>query len=121
MNLDGVVDYRDGWLCVRYDDNHFDRPERIQTFWPVRQESRSYVQDLIGSPASYDGHGSYAALIPGTIRMYERLPLLNGGQTQPIATNVEPLPCPKVRKGIPTKYARGQWWKLLKTEGWIPA
>jgi len=33
----------------------------------------------------------------------------------------EPLPCPKVRRGIETRYRDGQWERYLKMEGWVRA
>jgi hypothetical protein len=34
---------------------------------------------------------------------------------------ITPLPCPKVRKGIDTRYRQGAWEKYLKSEGWVKA
>lgn len=35
--------------------------------------------------------------------------------------DAEPIPCPKVRKGIDTRYYCGRWEKYSKREGWIAA
>lgn len=32
-----------------------------------------------------------------------------------------PIPCPKVRKGIETRYRNGNWEKYSKAKGWIRA
>lgn len=34
---------------------------------------------------------------------------------------VDDLPCPKVRKGIETRYRYGKWEKYSKREGWVTA
>lgn len=31
------------------------------------------------------------------------------------------IPCPKVRKGIDTRFSHGVWQKYLKSEGWVKA
>lgn len=42
------------------------------------------------------------------------------GYTTPAFTEEIPLPCPKVRTGIETRYRDGRWQKLLR-DGWVPA
>lgn len=37
------------------------------------------------------------------------------------AQTVTPLSCPKVRKGIETRYRSGVWEKYLKQSGWVRA
>jgi hypothetical protein len=32
-----------------------------------------------------------------------------------------PVPCPKVRKGIETRWHQGAWQKYLQTKGWVAA
>lgn len=34
---------------------------------------------------------------------------------------IEPVACPKVRKGVETRYHFGRWEKFLKADGWIAA
>ncbi len=117
-----IVDYRDGWLCVRYTDTEFFEPIRYSHYWPVRRIPRDEATNIIGKQAVHAGVGAYCAKTddrPGC-GFWVQLPLLNGGQTMPIVTEREPIPCPKVRKGIETRYERGRWEKHLKT-GWTVA
>ena len=48
--------------------------------------------------------------------------LLGGGSAKSISLVEEPLPCPKVRKDIETRWnsSREQWEKLLR-KGWVAA
>jgi len=46
--------------------------------------------------------------------------LKDQGQTKSIDTVIEPILCPKVRKGIETRWHNGRWEKLLKA-GWTTA
>ena len=34
-------------------------------------------------------------------------------------TSAAPLPCPKVRAGVETRYRDGRWQKYLKARGWV--
>lgn len=42
------------------------------------------------------------------------------GNTEAVKVEETPVPCPKVRKGIATRWYRGRWEKLLKS-GWTIA
>ena len=45
------------------------------------------------------------------------------GDQKAMRVDAEPFPCPKVRKGIETRYYYGQWEKYLKSSkrGWVLA
>ncbi len=47
--------------------------------------------------------------------------LKDGGRTKPAFVEETPIPCPKVRAGIETRYMNGGWEKLSKRQGWVPA
>ena len=47
------------------------------------------------------------------------LALPDGGRTIVDHVDITPIECPKVRKGIETRYWNGRWQKYLKSEGWI--
>ena len=61
----------------------------------------------------------WAVRIPSTSPMGSRL-LRIGWNQKPDEFFVEPVPMPKVRKGIETRYRNGRWEKLLK-KGWVAA
>jgi hypothetical protein len=117
-----VIDWRDGWLCIRFEGSEFFTPTLTIHWWPVRREARADVERFIGlTPAR--GHAGFFSVAdpwyPGGRRV--DLTLKDGGSTQPIATESRPLPCPKVRAGIETRYEAGRWRKYLKAKGWVDA
>lgn len=117
-----TVDWKDGWLCVKHRDTDFAHPEEYFLWWPVRQVPKADAEHLIGREAADQGTGYYCVRTADYPRGYlVDLPLLNGGQTRPIANETVPLPCPKVRKGTEVRYHNGRWEKYLKTKGWIAA
>lgn len=113
-----------GWLCVRYCDCYSDIPEMTVLYWPIEHGRLRDYQEVFpelntdtelhgdrGSYTFYRGMGHYSPI----------LTLQNGGSTKPVKTEKIPIPCPKVRKGIDTRFYRGQWQKYLKSEGWVLA
>jgi hypothetical protein len=113
-----TVDWRDGWLCVKYTSSQWLTPEVVTIWWPVRECSSREADELgiLGVEALRQSPGNYVARSASYQWWYD-LPLKDGGRTQPIHTEVVPYPCPKVRKGIEVEYRQGQWWKRLKS-GW---
>ena len=115
-----------GNMCVRYEDQSHDEPKRMILYWPVCFGLRKHliedwpemddptIELREGRPGEYYFSRGAFGFSP-TIR------LKNGGQTTPVKTEIMPIFCPKVRKGIETRYHRGTWEKYLKTEGWVPA
>jgi hypothetical protein len=115
----------DGLLCVRHADV-YQNPETVVNYWPVdAQAERSRCAEIfpeLDTPIQlsgsgrdgyrfYRGYGSWSPVIH----------LKDGGSTKPIKTEVIPIPCPKVRKGLDTRFERGAWQKYLKSQGWVPA
>lgn len=113
-----------GWLCVKYADT-LSTPEWNVLYWPI---AKGNVVDMRGMFPELDtdaqllgrgqdgyrfyrGNGSYSPV----------LRLKDGGSTQSIKSETIPIPCPKVRKGIETRWYQGGWQKYLKSEGWINA
>ena len=115
-----TIDWRDGWLCVRHEDTDFTQPFKTTVWWPATKCSESFYVDLIGLETHVDSNGLFGVRSPSESRWIEFY-LRNGGRTQPIHTDHSPLPCPKVRKGTPTRYRNGRWEKHLKSAGWVPA
>ena len=104
-------------------DTDYSKPITRRMIWPlVNVQTRGFsfceVETAIGKPAScsyrdgtvscYLGNGNY---------VNGQMP--QGGSTKAIIMEESPLPCPKVRTGIETRYRDGRWQKLLKTQGWI--
>jgi hypothetical protein len=113
-----------GWLCVKYTDSHYIKPEMTVLYWPIMHGYRPDFQETFpeldtdaelhgdrGAYTFYRGLGHYSPI----------LTLKDGGKTKPIKSETFPIPCPKVRKGIETRFERGYWQKYLKSEGWVAA
>jgi hypothetical protein len=116
-----TVDWRDGWLCIRAEYTENDKPVIQVLWWPVYKCIRRDAEHLIGLRAQGGTSGVYAVQLGlGFCGQWLDLALLNGRQTKAIAMDQIPVHCPKVRKGIPTRYTRGRWEKQLKT-GWTSA
>jgi hypothetical protein len=124
MPTQWFVDHKEGYLCIRWDDAEYDRPERVTCWYPAFRAHRADYAHLIGLPAQPVGGsgGRYTVRIgEGFSGHHVTVQLERGGNTQPIAFERTPIPCPKVRKGVETRYAHREWQKYLKTAGWVPA
>jgi hypothetical protein len=121
--LIGIIDYRDGWMCVKTTDNDLDKPQKCISWWPIEREypGERNVLDLTGNEAEIeDGLVMFRMTKEKAWNWAKRRPLSDGGKTFPIATEVVPIVCPKVRKGISTRYRLGRWEKGLRS-GWTVA
>jgi hypothetical protein len=100
-------------IYVRHESARYDEPVRDVIWWRVRRVQRNPYRpawpksgDRVESSGHDDWHGpGYSVWFPGY---------------QTGRTAVEPIPRPKVRAGIETRYRYGRWEKLLK-KGWVPA
>lgn len=123
------VDWHDDWVCIVWTSSTWGKPELVSHWWPVaggcgRRDHPEWA-DVIGLPATSSsiGSGDFSVKVggPGLGGYWRGLRLRDGPQTQPIRTDIVPYPCPKVRKGMETRYRDGRWQKYLKTEGWVAA
>ena len=122
----GVIDYRDGWMCLRTDSTDFNEPKRVRQWWRIEREQpgERAVIDLAGSYASmYAGRVAFKmGTGPGAAWASDRpVPRDENGKVTALATEVTDYPCPPVRKGIETRYRNGGWQKYLKSKGWVAA
>jgi hypothetical protein len=129
------LDYRDGWLCVVAEYVGYDKPQLERTWYPAF-ECTSYdamkVRGAPCEPCKMSGSGIYYATVPGgemhvglsePIKLpdYEmRVTLKDCGKTMPIHMENVPIPCPKVRKGVQTKW-QYPCWRKLTAKGWVSA
>lgn len=99
----------EAWF-VRYETTMSNEPTRVISRWKV-----TYSQGILkdGQEVSWNGadpwHGYTSAL--GSIKIWTE----KEGENECL-----PCPCPKVRKGIETRWISGRWEKHLKS-GWTPA
>ena len=106
-----------------YHDTLGHKPVAIRQVWEIdtvtmKRFSHCMEVEAIGRDATIDygfvscylGNGNY---FQGT--------MAQGGSTPAIITEQTPVPCPKVRAGIETRWRNGRWEKYLKTKGWVSA
>jgi hypothetical protein len=124
FSRDTLVDL-DGVAVVRSPMIYSDKPEEIVNYYPTGLRTRDMIENYgIPVPAelSYSTMGRYAVMtgkpIYGNARIIE---LPDGGATKCIKQEIVPIPCPKVRKGIATRWANSRWEKYLQAFGWIAA
>jgi len=119
MNYPETLVDHDGDLCVLYRYTLTDTPELARSFYPIGCKTRHFVSNYgdgkIGQTLRTLGDGIYQDNDGLKYRLVEC------GRTKPIAFDRVPVPCPKVRKGIETRWHNGQWEKYLKSQGWISA
>ena len=113
-----------GRILIREVTAKHDRPENMVHFWPTRFThwdldnpcGEAYdVADIEVQKCSSNG---YSLKFP-SCGFWSDTPLANDAKAVRVET--EPRPCPKVRKGIETRYRYGTWQKCLKTRGWVTA
>ena len=124
MSLSAVLEK--GRILVREETVMQYEPTIMVHYWPTRFCRRDLDQSCLGEPdrkageievfkGSGCGHG-YSLKFPGC-GFWSESPLQ--GDSKAVRVETMPFPCPKVRKGIETRYRHGTWQKLLKTKGWV--
>ena len=100
-----------------YSSNSFLTPERVTNYWQVMHAIPG--ESSIDGAEAYIEQRHYGSVV--VYRLGQRLWSADVAvRSECDRTESEPLPCPKVRKGIETRYRNGRWEKRLKT-GWVPA
>jgi hypothetical protein len=113
---------KDGYLCVVWQDSNYSEPTIYRNYYacyPMTSHEFE-IEFPEGTYRIYENSipGSYSIFFDTGIR---RTLYLADSSAKPIAFETEPYPCPKVRKGIETRYRDGRWEKYLKSSGWQPA
>jgi hypothetical protein len=114
-----------GWLCVKERYARSSEPIVDIHYWPVAQ---GYRPDLAYRLVCLDTDQELRKIESGIFEAPNgaltplRIYLKDGGSTRAIKTEHEPVPCPKVRKGMNTRWNewKGCWEKELKS-GWTMA
>lgn len=119
-------------LFVRYEMTCWSEPTLAIGYWPIDQSISRAAFRLEGfqvEDRNYSGRFSLA-IGPALDRLgntieYHQLKdcvavLVNGAKTEAERIERQPIPCPKVRRGVETRYHEGTWQKLLK-RGWVSA
>lgn len=118
----------DGELCIAWTDDYEVKgvPSRVTNYWPTGARTAPFCNVY--------GYTLPAAVRSLTSGRYELIPqvqpfygnrlivqLIDGGTTKAIKHTIEPIPCPKVRAGIETRWRDGYWQKHLRSKGWVAA
>jgi len=140
--MSDFLDRVDGKLFIRNEDTDHDKPIKRCLWWPVIRTSGyipcwfvpqdtdseycrvcenrrgSVLHDLAGDTLRVGGRdGRYG----GSLRNGVRYELWIDPRANAVKVEETPIPCPKVRKGIETRFYRGTWQKYLKAAGWTAA
>lgn len=102
-----------------HDSSCIDEPIIIRRGWKVIAARDGWNLNVILDP-TLDGIGIMKGNIISTGNGIIHLHTGDGKELSVINEEL-PFPCPKVKKGIETRYFYGTWQKLSKREGWIPA
>lgn len=113
-----LVKHNNVW-CIQASFTIFDKPERVIQHWPIGRAGRWIDFEAYDGYPVASGGCNYIYTIKIAPYDHVRLCLKNEGQTQSIDTIIEPVPCPKVRKGVETRWMNGKWEKYLKSQGWV--
>jgi hypothetical protein len=113
-SLKGKLALRDKRYYFAYSSPDYYHPKLVTHYW--------FVGNAVIGESEYDGADAYCDNGNVAFRMGDRLWSREQYMASKSAdfTEVTPIPCPKVRKGIDTRYRDGRWEKCLKT-GWAPA
>ena len=110
------IGYAAGFLCI-VSEYRQDKPEIQRCYYPIGPVNRADWEDLLGREVS---RYCDTYVIPGLSGLSFRL--VDGGATKPVLVETIPIPCPKVRRGIETRYTWGNGWeKYSQAKGWISA
>jgi hypothetical protein len=121
MNVMDLSDVK-GELCISMKSVDFKEPYYTVSHYPTGVRTRTFISDY-GDLKDWDvvTQGSTYAILPKK-NSYGRsytLHLADGGKTKSVKFEKIPIPCPKVKSGIKTRWSSDKecWMKELKT-GW---
>lgn len=115
--MTGTIQRHNGQLVIEYQYPATDKPVLIGVRWAVVDATRTgpFAPMLeAGLSVSYRQADRWQAYAQG-----DYLLVSSAHEGTPMAD--QPIVCPKVRKGIETRYYCGRWEKYSKREGWIAA
>lgn len=107
-----------GILCIRAESPDYNAPTLVAVYWPTTIRTFDFLKyheqlpsQLAGWIVTQSRPGEYYAKQDAQrFASGSYLPLVNGGQTQPIQTEQRPAPRPKTR--LPVEWDCGRWFKV---------
>lgn len=124
-----VYDEEHHKLAVMCEESDWSEPVLRRWYWEIWSGGKSAAECYalghgLQRRRTGESNGQYVysydpSLPPGASRTV--FMLKDGGRTQAYRIDSEPIPAPKVRKGIETRWKDGHWQKYLKAEGWVRA
>lgn len=123
MSLKGTFSLTDAGLFFVHTSNDWTEPQRLTLGWKVLEhwKALSFFADRDRAYFAFDNR---PACLQHDVVTFDdgTMPAWRFACPDRPAESVSrtPIPCPKVRSGIETRYRHGAWEKLLKT-GWVLA
>lgn len=117
--LTGKIQERDGKLYVVYETTLENEPILKRLWWLVERTTGNpwnASRPTLGNTARPCGHGIWHTWNPENISTGY---VYVDGTKEAVFVEMLPVPCPKIRSGILTRWNSGAWEKCTKTKGWI--
>ena len=117
-----------GTLCVQMRSTGYNDPVEFISNYPTELKTIDFMRNFSISSlnelqiTNQERHGIFEFCIKNSLCGPRwKVQLKDGEKTLSIETLKTPIPCPKVRAGIMTRYNSGEWQKYLKAKGWCTA
>lgn len=120
--MNETIGWIKGYICIIIENVMYAEPVRYKNWFPCYRMKESWYKD------QFEGLKVRATALNGEYLVTGKNPfdkkgylyLQDGGSTKSIHSENFLIPCPKVRKGIETRWNGYYWQKLLK-KGWVSA
>lgn len=119
----GRIAQQRGALFVLYESTSDGRPELHRMWWRVVSltgNPYSAERPSPGDVATYRGEGTWSTHHGETHRTTGSV-CTGSGSAPASSTEIVPVPVPRVRAGIETRWHQGEWQKYTKAKGWVRA
>jgi hypothetical protein len=105
---------RNGWIYIKETTIDYFEPRTITSYWPVGLRLYQFAQWFGSEELAKEALNKQVSPTSNTSFIDERnwtYRLVNGGQTLPDFTDIEPIPEPKHNKNTRVIWQSGQWYK----------
>lgn len=115
-----VLGEHEGMLCVVEESPMHDKPVLVRSYWPLGRSAGEFFRDYEVGPGHEVREDRPYEEYSFRHTCYDVVLRIPPGSSQ-AKTEREPIPQPKVRKGVEVRYYNGRWEKYTKKEGWQAA